>query len=114
MSIKLKELLKELELISLGNYYEDSILNAVTYLRDMNKIIKELQAENKQLRDRQEWVSVDDRLPEEGQKVISRYTGVYDYDVVTFWRDTANIHFGHQPATHWKPLPSPPQDKEQG
>jgi hypothetical protein len=54
------------------------------------------------------WISVDDRTPREGQRVLTTYVGVYDYDVVTFWRDNVNDHYGHQPATHWKPLPAPP------
>lgn len=71
---------------------------------------EKLQAENKQLREGQEWISVDDRLPQDNTKVLSRYEGVYDCDVVMFWRDTSNPHFGHNPATHWKPLPKPPED----
>lgn len=80
-------------------------------LEQQQKEIEELQAENKQLREGQEWISVDDRLPQDNTKVLSRYEGVYDCDVVMFWRDTSNPHFGHNPATHWKPLPKPPEDK---
>lgn len=61
------------------------------------------------------WISVKDALPEHGQRVIARYTGVYNDRVVTFWIDGGNNpHFGSinepdskgsQPATHWMPIP---------
>ena len=57
-----------------------------------------------------EWISVEDRTPREGKKVLVTYVGVYDYDLVIFWRDRKNDHYGHQPATHWMPLPEPPKE----
>lgn len=61
------------------------------------------------------WISVKDRLPENGQRVLARYEGVYDHRVVEFWyNDPEHYHFGSphepdgrgsQPATHWYPLP---------
>jgi len=60
------------------------------------------------------WQKVPDEMPENGQRVIAHFTGVYDYRLVTFWRDGGGRgHFGHpsesdgkgsQPATHWIPL----------
>jgi hypothetical protein len=56
-----------------------------------------------------EWISVEDGLPEQNQIVLAHYTGVYVADVVEFWSDGVNNHFGGQPATHWMPLPEPPK-----
>ena len=61
-----------------------------------------------------EWVSVDERLPENGQMVLACYVGVYNWRLVVYY----NNHFGapgepdskgSQPATHWMELPEPPQ-----
>ena len=69
--------------------------------------------------ERSNWISVRERLPKDGQRVISSYAGVYDYRIVTFWKDGGdNAHFGtsgdldgkgSQPATHWMPLPESPK-----
>jgi hypothetical protein len=56
------------------------------------------------------WIACADALPEVGERVLAKYEGVYGPRVVTFWRDSVNLHFGEppesQPATHWHPLPS--------
>ena len=69
--------------------------------------------------ERNSWISVKERLPKDGQRVISSYAGVYDYRIVTFWKDGGdNAHFGthndldgkgSQPATHWMALLEPPK-----
>jgi len=67
-----------------------------------------------------QYISVQDRLPELGERVITKYEGVYEdrgaYENtgVEYWVDTSkNNHFGgleeldgrgSQPATHWKRL----------
>jgi hypothetical protein len=55
------------------------------------------------------WISVKDRLPKNGQRVLAKYVGVYGPAVVTFWRGRDKFpHFGmphSHPATHWCPLP---------
>lgn len=55
------------------------------------------------------WNSVDVKLPEQNQRVLAKYEGVYGPRVVTFWFDGTNTHFGDppmsQPATHWHLLP---------
>ena len=56
-----------------------------------------------------DWISVDDRSPEDGQIVLACYVGVYNYSVVVFWKDSMRDHYGSQPATHWMPLPEPPK-----
>jgi hypothetical protein len=67
------------------------------------------------------WISVEDVLPHDNTRVITRYQGVYDNrgvyrnKGVLFWLDEGgNAHFGgfaeidgrgSQPATHWMHLP---------
>ena len=58
------------------------------------------------------YISVNEKLPKTGQKVIAKYEGVYSDRPVVFWRDyNMGTHFGRidepdgkgsQPATHWK------------
>ena len=87
--------------------------NKVNYRRYSNalkKALEQLQAENKRLKKDNEWISVEDRLPDDNTMVVSCYVGVYELDLVLFWRDTKTLHFGHQPATHWMPIPKPPED----
>lgn len=79
------------------------------------RTIEQQQAELKQLREGQEWVSVDDRLPVDGEFVIlydakTKYfnVGWYDKRLDTY---AYNYNAHRQAPTHWK-HPSPPQDKE--
>ena len=57
----------------------------------------------------QEWVSVDDRLPEENTTVIAAtdkgivFQCLYAYDGWDLW-DVNNINI-----THWQPMPEPPK-----
>lgn len=55
------------------------------------------------------WISVKDRYPENGARVLAKYEGVYGPTVVTYWYDGINHHFGDppfsNPATHWCPIP---------
>lgn len=70
-----------------------------------------------------EWISVEDRVPE-------NYANVLTYDVETTMHEVASYHEGHwsldiagpcwnrcvtqheTDATHWMPLPEPPEGKE--
>ena len=58
-----------------------------------------------------EWISVEDRLPEDGFYLI--YASSYNYQVTA----TANLLTGgwivdpNINVTHWQPLPSPPQEQ---
>ena len=57
----------------------------------------------------QEWVSVEDRLPEENTTVIAAtdkgivFQCLYDYDGWDLW-DGNEINI-----THWQPMPEPPE-----
>jgi hypothetical protein len=61
------------------------------------------------------WISVKDRLPENGQRVIcyNRFIEIKNYDSVFYDGD---IHWTGAPigeltgVTHWMPLPEPPKD----
>lgn len=67
-----------------------------------------------------QWISVKDRLPEEGEKVLI-YTKT---DITTFGLYTKNYGFGKREgfecgdgfmwmntSSHWMPLPEPPEEE---
>lgn len=69
------------------------------------------------------WISVKDRLPEQGQRVLfyakgneTVYLGLYLYtglkDAVWFTTSTSasKKNGGNYTASHWMPLPEPPED----
>jgi len=49
------------------------------------------------------------KFPNEWDKVLCRYEGVYGWRVAVFWRDAGLFpHFGYpasEPASHWMELP---------
>lgn len=66
-----------------------------------------------------DWISVDDALPDEGQRVITcgvrggiqicTYEGLL-VDGIPFFRSATSRKY--PPVTHWMPLPQPPEVKE--
>jgi hypothetical protein len=58
-----------------------------------------------------EWISVDDRLPDELQSVLSfgNYDGVFQsiYRAGNFKK--ALVVWEHLSVTHWMPMPPPPE-----
>jgi hypothetical protein len=63
-----------------------------------------------------EWISVKDRLPENGQRVLcyNKYMYVKDYDCVFYDGDfnwTGSRIGQIEGVTHWMPLPKPPKGK---
>ena len=61
-----------------------------------------------------EWISVEDKLPEDGQKVLfSRFNekGVYCGDYL-FNRGFASQGRDYYYITHWMPLPEPPKPEQ--
>jgi len=58
----------------------------------------------------QDWINVEDRLPENGKRVLV-YSSNYDIDDVMAIRilDSQFIRISLS-GTHWMPLPEPPND----
>lgn len=62
------------------------------------------------------WRDAADQFPQDGERVVTCYLGVYENRECTFWRDAGgNPHFGlpneadgkgSQPARLWKPIQS--------
>ena len=86
-------------------------------MTEKDLIIQDLRRENAELRARvQEWISVDERLPEEKVNCIVHYKHAYCnndgywaigfcfYDGEKFQIDLA------YKVTHWMPLPEPPKE----
>ena len=89
-------------------------------MTEKDLIIQDLRRENAELRARvQEWISVDDRLPEPKHEfdarnwyLVALSNGVvkelayefHNHSVFGYgWRETA------YPVTHWMPIPQPPK-----
>ena len=61
----------------------------------------------------QEWVSVDERLPDDNDRVIAfrpneSETSAYKYCVMWGWSVKVSLK-QHRGITHWMPLPEPPK-----
>ena len=60
----------------------------------------------------QEWISVEDRLPEDGQEVLCFCAGNLA-DVYTWtgeeWEDSYGYYEDGDIISHWMPLPDPPE-----
>lgn len=61
---------------------------------------------------KQEWISVKDRLPEEGQEVIcfcaGNLTNVYTW-TGEGWEDSYGYYEDDDIISHWMPMPEPPE-----
>ena len=60
----------------------------------------------------QEWISVDDRLPDDNDRVIAfrpnePETSAYKYCVMWGWSVKASLK--HRGITNWMPIPQPPK-----
>ena len=85
-------------------------------MTEKDLIIQDLRRENAKLRARvQEWISVDDRLPEPWKQVLiySRYDfceSAFYIGVPGKWRVTWNHEMlDADSVTHWIPMPQPPK-----
>ena len=61
----------------------------------------------------QEWISVDERLPDDNDRVIAfrqnePETSAYKYCVMWGWSVKVSLK-QHRGITHWMPLPQPPK-----
>lgn len=88
--------------------------------KDAIERLEELDAEleKRTINDRPyEWISVEDRLPEEKQNVLAYDINDVGIIYIAFyfdglWRQDDIPHVGVDTITHWMPLPSPPKPKE--
>ena len=60
----------------------------------------------------QEWISVDERLPDDNDRVIAfrpnePETSAYKYCIMWGWSVTASLK--HRGITHWREMPQPPK-----
>ena len=78
-------------------------------MTEKDLIIQDLRRENAKLRARvQEWISVDDRLPEQGEEAICiAADGDMMIGKYTEWGWMFPCYF--EDLTHWMPLPQPPK-----
>ena len=61
----------------------------------------------------QEWISVDERLPDDNDRVIAfrpneSETSAYKYCVMWGWSVKVSLK-QHRGITHWMPIPKPPK-----
>ena len=82
-------------------------------MTEKDLIIQDLRRENAKLRARvQKWISVDDRLPDDNDRVIAfrpnePETSGYKYCVMWGWSVKASLK--HRGITHWMDMPQPPK-----
>ena len=60
---------------------------------------------------KQEWISVEDRLPKESAWYLVNIINHFGLDVVTFTHYTKGFGWGVPDVAHWMPLPEPPKMK---
>ena len=63
-------------------------------------------------RKQSEWISVEERLPEESAWYLVNIINHFGLDVVTFTHYTKGFGWGVTDVTHWMPLPEAPKGGE--
>jgi len=86
----------------------------------INKAQRELREYIAELEEKQRWIPVSERLPEDGEPVLAAYvdtmlTAAYYRHHIAFggvdnWWDVEGCHTGN--PTHWLPLPESPEVQE--
>lgn len=89
------------------NIYEDDMLYCVGIVVDL----KEYQAKGSGARNG--WISVEDRLPNTGQKVIVWEANKKKIDVNEFAGKYEGWYYRNDNITHWQPLPEPPERSDE-
>jgi len=89
--------------------YPESVLKSDWYYLECEKIDRERAAYTLGRMQQSGWVSVEDRLPEDG-KVVIVYCPRYDHAITSYrysghWQELVN---GYEYFTHWQPLPPSP------
>lgn len=64
-----------------------------------------------------EWISVNDRLPDDGQEVVTYKNGIYEIQKYekrrNGWISRSYWFWTMATVTHWMPLPEPPKEVQQ-
>lgn len=66
-----------------------------------------------QEQERNKWISVKDRLPEDGQQVLTHKNGICDVQTYEARRNgwiSGCWFWSMATVTHWMPLPTPPKE----
>lgn len=103
MSIK-EELTGLIDVLKVAKKYQDSIEIDVV-IDEFNKIL-----------DKENWISIEDRLPNAGDTVLAYVKHNYSDDGFRAYRvyefDEYFLGMGNLcEVTHWQPLPEPPKEK---
>lgn len=96
---------------SYENFIHDIAMQALEYefegktIREWIDILKDYQSSK--------WISVEERLPEEGVSVLIYGFGCVDIGWVidTGWRSEYINDYDEGEITHWMPLPEPPKEE---
>ena len=82
-------------------------------MTEQDMIIQDLRRENAELRaSAPKWISVEDRLPEQGEKAICiAADGDMMIGKYTEWGWMFPCYF--EELTHWMPIPQPPKEVEE-
>lgn len=112
---KLKNRLLEwdgVDTVDNGEFTEVNYHGVFDLLREAADALKQLQAENNRLKEKiqqMRWIPVEERLPEEKQRVIVRCERVGTSVGWILWGNwMTDIGPGAGKVTHWMPLPQPP------
>jgi hypothetical protein len=101
----------------LGNRHKEWSLNT-NYWMDDNLILDVFNDVINIVKQHSDWISVDERLPELGERVLTftasgietLYRSQYDSDLFIWERDCCQDYWTDEEVTHWQPLPQPPSE----
>ena len=99
---------KEKQIEEMANTIYDNRPHKDVWLEDAQDIAKVLYEAGYR---KQEWISVEERLPEESAWYLVNIINHFGLDVVTFTHYTKGYGWGVPDVTHWMPLPEPPKMK---
>ena len=112
----LKDAIALIELLKTSAKEKDQLIeNMAEVIEDMAGIIEDQQERiDIMAADMPEWISVDERLPQNDEDVLVWVNGTHRdmaYRDEGVWYDEEHNHLKN--ITHWMPLPKPPKEGEQ-